>query len=339
MYKPFVIMFAIITFLFFLITSIASVAFEDKQSDKDIDLIYELKSILDDYVLNYCSTFDSFTINRLYSQKKILNNEKNNNRINKKFFVYIKKKPLNPNLIKLLKKETNVKISNFSSSEVNLDYLSNTKKDFLKTLLPLISYENKKISIERSKLKSIKDFLVNFNTLPNPEIRFLEKTAIKYKLRTKNKYKLEVVNELLDLVDIIPNSIVLAQAANESGWGSSRFAREYNALFGEYTYDFTNGVVPLLRKEGDKHLVKAFDSIDNSVQSYFNNLNSHYAYKEFREVRKIMRKNNNFTNIELLVNELDTYAADKNYIDTILSIIKINKLDQFDNYGYMDIKS
>jgi len=142
------------------------------------------------------------------------------------------------------------------------------------------------------------------------------------------------VNELLDLVDIIPNSIVLAQAANESGWGTSRFAREFNALFGEYTYNYSDGIVPLMRKEGEKHLVKAFESMDKSVQSYFNNLNSHYAYNSFREVRKIMRKKNNFNNIKLLVEELDSYAADINYIKTINSIIDVNKLDQFDGFNY-----
>ena len=206
-------------------------------------------------------------------------------------------------------------------------------------MLPLISYENRKISLERSRLQSIKDFLINFNTLTKSEIQFLEKISKKYRLKIKNKHKLDIVNELLELVDIIPNSIVLAQAANESGWGTSRFAKEYNALFGEYTYDFSNGVVPLLRKEGEKHLVKSFDSYDKSVQSYFNNLNSHYAYKDFRTVRKIMRKNNNFNNINLLVNELDTYAADENYINTIKSIIHINKLDILDNFSYADTKS
>ena len=127
-------------------------------------------------------------------------------------------------------------------------------------------------------------------------------------------------------MDVIPNSIVLAQAANESGWGTSRFATEYNALFGEYTYDFSNGVVPLLREEGETHLVKSFDSFNKSVQSYFNNLNSHRAYKDFRDVRKIMRNNNNFDDVKLLVNELDTYAADEKYIYTINSIIEDNNL-------------
>ena len=330
MYKIF-----IITFIFITITSITSIAIEDKNSENKINIVYDLQSMLDDYVLNYCSTHDSYIVNRLYSQKKIFNNDKKNN----KFLVSIKKKPFNTSLLRIPKKETNFNILNFNSKKINLDYLSSSKKEFVKTLLPLISYENRKISLERSRLQSIKDFLINFNTLTKSEIQFLEKISKKYRLKIINKHKLDIVNELLELVDIIPNSIVLAQAANESGWGTSRFAREHNALFGEYTYDFSNGVVPLLRKEGEKHLVKAFDSYDKSVQSYFNNLNSHYAYKDFRTVRKIMRKNNNFNNINLLVNELDTYAADENYINTIKSIIHINKLDILDNFSYADTKS
>ena len=71
------------------------------------------------------------------------------------------------------------------------------------------------------------------------------------------------------------------------------------------------------------------------ILSYFNNLNSHYAYEGFREVRKIMREKNNFSNIRLLVYELDSYAADTNYIKTINLIIDANKLDQFDNFSYL----
>ena len=165
-------------------------------------------------------------------------------------------------------------------------------------------------------------------------MKFLNKISKKYRIKTADKHKYDLVNELLNRVDIIPNSIVLAQAANESGWGSSRFAREFNALFGEYTYDYSDGVVPLLREEGEKHLVKTFASVDKSVQSYFNNLNSHYAYEDFRKVRVMMREKNNFSNIKLLVEELDSYAADINYITTINAIIDANKLDQFDAFSY-----
>jgi len=180
----------------------------------------------------------------------------------------------------------------------------------------------------------MKKFLADNNTLSKADLYFLYKISKKYRIKTNDRHKYDLVNELLYRVDVIPNSIVLAQAANESGWGTSRFAREFNALFGEYTYDFSDGVVPLLREEGEKHLVKSFDSVNKSVQSYFINLNSHYAYKDFREVRKIMREKNNFSNLKLLINELDSYAADINYIKTINSIIDANKFHQFDPYSY-----
>ena len=324
---------SILTFLSFLLASITTTAFEDDKTKSDLNFIYKLNANLDDLVLNYCTTYDSYTVNRLYSQKKIINKYENSQQLNR-FLVSLKKKPLNPNLIELIIKKPDMNFLNQNINEADLNYLSNSKKDFVKTLLPLISYQNQNILIERSKLETIKISLDDNNTLEKLDIIFLEKISKKYRLKTNNKLKYQIVNELLDLVDVIPSSIVLAQAANESGWGTSRFALEFNALFGEYTYDYSKGVVPLLREEGEKYLVKSFKSIDKSVQSYFNNLNSHYAYADFREVRKIMRQQNNFSNIKLLVNELDSYAADKNYIDTINSIIDANKLNKFDSFNY-----
>jgi Bax protein len=323
----------IFTFLSFLFASITTTAFEDDRENNNVNIIYKLNANLDDLVLNYCNTYDSYTVNRLYSQKKILD-EKINLKTTNKFLVSLKKKPLNPNLTKLIDTRSNLKVLNQNINEIYIDFLSESKKDFVKTLLPLISYENQNILLERSKLDSIKIYLDNNKTLPNSDLQFLYKISKKYKLKTEDKHKYDLVKELLDLVDIIPNSIVLAQAANESGWGTSRFAREFNALFGEYTYDYSNGVVPLLREEGEKHLVKTFKSVDKSIQSYFNNLNSHYAYEGFREVRKIMREKNNFSNIKLLIDELDSYAADTNYIETINSIIDVNKFYQFDEFSY-----
>jgi len=323
----------IFTFISFLFVSITTTAFEDDKKNNNINIIYKLNANLDDFVLNYCNTYDSYTVNRLYSQKKILDEKINLKKTNKSL-VSLKKKPLNPDLIKLKNTKNNLKVLNQNINEIYLDFLSEYKKDFVKTLLPLISYENQNVLLERSKLDNIKVYLDNNKTLPESDLKFLYKISKKYKLKTKNKHKYDLVKELLDLVDIIPNSIVLAQAANESGWGTSRFATEFNALFGEYTYDYSNGVVPLLREEGEKHLVKMFDSVDKSIQSYFNNLNSHYAYAGFREVRKIMREKNNFSNIKLLVDELDSYAADTNYIETINSIIDVNKLYQFDEFSY-----
>ncbi|MDC0625093.1 glucosaminidase domain-containing protein [Alphaproteobacteria bacterium] len=321
------------TLLSFLFASITTTAFEDNQKNNNKKIIYKLNANLDDIVLNYCTTYDSYTVNRLYSQKKILNEKLNTNKLNK-FLVSLKKKPLNSNAFKFINKESELKIVNQNINDINLDFLSQSKKDFVKTLLPLISYQNQNILLERSKLEELRASLIDHNTLSNTDLKFLNKISQKYRIKTADKHKYDLVNELLNRVDIIPNSIVLAQAANESGWGSSRFAREFNALFGEYTYDYSDGVVPLLREEGEKHLVKKFTSVDKSVQSYFNNLNSHYAYEDFREVREMMREKNNFSNIKLLIEELDSYAADINYITTINAIIDANKLGQFDTFIY-----
>ena len=163
--------------------------------------------------------------------------------------------------------------------------------------------------------------------------------AKKYHFKSKNIHKIDLINKLLISVDVIPNSIVLAQAVNESGWGTSRFAKEYNALFGQYTYDINSGVVPYEREKGKKHLVKNFATIDKSVESYFKNINTHYAYEKFRLTRKLMRDKNNFSNINLLVYTLNTYAEDNNYVETISSIIESNKLSQFDVINYTPSKS
>jgi len=321
------------TFLSFLLASITTTAFEDDQKNNNKKIIYKLNANLDDLVLSYCTTYDSYTVNRLYSQKKILD-ERFNIIKKKKFLVSLKEKPLNPNILKLINKESELNIVNQNIDDINIDFLSQSKKEFVKTLLPLISYQNQNVLLERSKLESIRDSLIDKSTLSKTDLKFLNKISKKYRIKTADKHKYDLVNELLNRVDIIPNSIVLAQAANESGWGTSRFATEFNALFGEYTYDYSDGVVPLLREEGEKHLVKTFASVNKSVQSYFINLNSHYAYNDFREVREIMRKKNNFSNIKLLVEELDSYAADINYIKTINAIIDANKLDHFDTFSY-----
>ena len=323
----------IFTFLSFLFTSITTTAFEDDKKKSNKKIIYKLNANLDDLVLNYCTTYDSYTVNRLYSQKKILDEKFNSNKLNK-LLVSFKEKPLNPNILKLINKESELKIVNQNINDINLDFLSQSKKDFVKTLLPLISFQNQNILLERSKLQELRTDLFAHNTLSKTNLKFLNKISQKYRIKTADKHKYDLVNELLNRVDIIPNSIVLAQAANESGWGTSRFATEFNALFGEYTYDYSDGVVPLLREEGAKHLVKTFASVNKSVQSYFNNLNSHYAYEDFRKVREMMREKNNFSNIKLLVEELDSYAADINYISTINEIIDANKLDQFDAFSY-----
>jgi hypothetical protein len=177
-----------ITGCFLLITSITSIAYENNNKDQKINFVYEVKSILDDYVLNYCSTYDSHTVNRLYSQKKIFD-EKNNIKLKNNFIVSLKKKPINPNIVEHINKKPNSIIVNLNINEINLNYLSKSKKDFVKTLLPLISYENQNILLERSKLENIKNFLDDKNTLSKVDLEFLYKISKKYRIKTNHKHK------------------------------------------------------------------------------------------------------------------------------------------------------
>ncbi len=273
----------------------------------------------------------SSQINNLYSEKEItLKDPPVNEVLSKKLIVKIKDKPINPKIISNIKKNVDMSVVSYLSED-DFNYLNHNKKEFVKTVLPIIIDENEKILVTRSILLDLRNKLQTFKTLNNREINDLNKIAKKYNINYSQKHKLDLINEVLINVDIIPNSIALAQAALESGWGKSRFAREYNALFGEYTYDQNEGVVPLQREIGDKHLIKSFASYDNSVSSYFININSHFAYKEFRELRNIMRINNNFTDINLLINKLNSYAADDNYVDTLNMVIQKNKFSKFDS--------
>jgi len=335
MYKIF-----LISFVSVFVTTISTTAFEDLNTN-DIKLNYKLKARQFELHVDYCNSFDSSIINKLYSEKKIeLNYLDNIVKKKTRVIVNIKNKPINTLIIEQVYETTKTSSFNLVFIDTfNFENFSNSKQDFIKTLLPLISYENQKILIERKNLFNIKEALVNEKTLNNQDLVYLRKIAKKYKIKINNKHKIDLINQLLISIDIIPNSIVLAQAANESGWGTSRFAKEYNALFGEYTYDFSKGVIPLKREEGKKHLVKAFSSYNNSIKSYFRNINTHYAYEKFRLIRKQMRDKNNFSNINLLVDGLSTYAEDNNYVKTINSIIESNKLSQFDIINYTPSKS
>ena len=289
------------------------------------------------YDANVNSKYNSEEVNMMYSQKFIDNDD-----------IYYNSIHLNK--ISLPKK---IKIDPYLSSEnhkINLSSLNATlpknslpldwqksfslkKVEFIETLLPLIAYQNQQILVERERLFKIQNYLLDNKTLNQNDLEYLSAIADKYLIETNNKHKIDIVDKLLLSVNIIPTSIVLAQAATESGWGTSRFAKEYNALFGQYTYNEKKGVIPYEREIGKKHLIKHFSSLDKSVESYFKNINTHYAYEKFRSIRNAMHEDN--LDIKLLTKALDVYAEDKSYVDTINSIIDSNEFTQFDLRSYI----
>ncbi len=132
-------------------------------------------------------------------------------------------------------------------------------------------------------------------------------------------------------MDEVPVSLAIAQAAKETGWGTSRFAQEGNALFGQWTYS-GDGIKPAGSDSKDTHKVMRFKILKASVRAYQRNLNTHKSYKEFRKVRAIQRDVFGTLNSIELVNYLDKYAeTGEEYIKILKKIIEQNKLKDFDD--------
>ena len=201
--------------------------------------------------------------------------------------------------------------------------LGDTKKKrelFIKIILPLILNENEKIVKDRKKLFKILG--KNFNTVG--ERVWLKRRFKEYKIDDQDLSKLKM------RMDIIPVSIALAQAANESGWGTSRFALEGNALFGQWTWS-KKGISPKNKDPNQSHKILQFQILKASVKAYKNNLNTHNAYQEFREARAKLRQNDDRINGLELVQYLTPYAAiGEKYVKLLAIIIKNNSLTDFD---------
>ena len=203
------------------------------------------------------------------------------------------------------------------------------KETFIKIILPLVLAENKKILNDRKKLKKIVRKKITSDK---------EKAWLKQKLR-EYKVKKGDMKELENRIDIIPNSIALAQAAKESGWGTSRFALEGNAIFGQWTWS-DKGIEPLNKDKGESHKILKFPILRASVKAYITNLNTHKSYKDFRDKRSEIRKKNKKMKGLDLIHELQNYAqTGKEYTRILEKIIVQNDLDDFENAELIDNNS
>jgi len=199
---------------------------------------------------------------------------------------------------------------------------------FIKIILPLVLYENEKIQNDREKLFQILG--KNFNT--SGEKVWLKRRFKEYKIDDKDLSKLKM------RMDIIPVSIALAQAANESGWGTSRFALEGNALFGQWTWS-KKGISPKNKDPDQNHKILQFQVLKASVKAYKNNLNTHNAYIEFREARAQLRENNEDINGLKLTQYLKNYASiGVKYVRILEDIIEKNSLTDFDKANLLPTK-
>ena len=199
---------------------------------------------------------------------------------------------------------------------------SKQRKDlFIKIVLPLILSENNAIKRDRKMLFEI----LNKNNNTKSEKKWLDKKFKKYGVLNKDLSTLKV------RMDVIPVSLAIAQAAKETGWGTSRFAIEGNALFGQWTFS-GEGITPAGADKNDKHKVMTFGVLKSSVRAYQRNLNTHQSYKDFRKARAIQRDNDEDLNSLELANFLDAYAeTGQEYTSTLKKIILQNNLKDFDD--------
>jgi Bax protein len=215
----------------------------------------------------------------------------------------------------------NLKVVKLPRDLRSINSIKSRKELFIKITLPLIVQENNKLLSLNKKINSIK---MNFDTVSRKEAVLIKKLM--------GEYKADTLDALLIKVDKIPVSLALAQAAIESGWGTSRFAYEGNALFGQYVWGVTNnGIIPNDRETDANYKIKSFNSLSDSVASYMKNLNTNFHYNEFRVNRFVLRSNNIPLTGSYLAEYLFSYSIEDDYTDKIKKIIEINEFEDFEN--------
>jgi Bax protein len=204
--------------------------------------------------------------------------------------------------------------------------LSGKKQAFITKLLPYIEQENRRLHGLRNTTAGMLSKIDSGIALSTSDQQHIKKLATKYRVKGDPLVDNTAREEMLRKIDIIPSSLALAQAANESAWGESRFAQEANNLFGIWTYEQDKGLKPKRREQGKTHLVRIFDDFEGSVRYYMYTLNSHPAYEKLREIRQQLRASDQVINGHMLAAGLEKYSAKgQAYIVLIQSLIKQNE--------------
>lgn len=200
---------------------------------------------------------------------------------------------------------------------------------FFLSLLPVVLRVNEEIRGQKTLLESLLQRYDLGQSLSGDELARIAEIANEYKVFDDPLTNPKARGTLLNRVDTLPTALVLAQAATESAYGTSRFAQLGNNLFGEWTFDPGTGIVPNERSEGQTHEVRCFSSLYESVASYMKNLNTHRAYQPLRELRAQMRAEGAPLRGERLAGGLARYSQRGDaYVRQIQSVIRDNRLNQ-----------
>ena len=194
------------------------------------------------------------------------------------------------------------------------------KQSFIKLVLPLILAVNDELLQRREAVKS---------SAQSNDRNKLDQWAVLYRIDAENFDDFELAERLLRRVDTIPVALALAQAAVESGWGTSRFAQQGNALFGQWAWIESAGMRPLAASN-ERAVVRSFGSLLESVRAYMHNLNTHQNYKRFRDARYRLRPQTEAIKASQLATYLDSYAEiGQAYVKKLLSVMSSNNFNQY----------
>ncbi len=208
---------------------------------------------------------------------------------------------------------------------MSIEPVKERKNLFINTLLPIIFIENKKIIDDRKRIlewwRESEGDVYSRDFWPS----WLFELSEKYDSEEAN------LGNLLMKVDVIPISLALAQSAIESGWGTSRYLREGNSIYGQYTFDKEKGILPQKREKGKEFLVRKFSNLSDATRSYIKNLNTHNAYEKFRQERRTMRMNGEVLSGKTLATYLVNYSERrKAYVRDLKNLIESNNFMKFD---------
>lgn len=199
------------------------------------------------------------------------------------------------------------------------------KSAFFETLYPIIEEENRHVLRLRKVIQTLK----GAPELTEPQTEWLSTIATHYKVDETLPTD-EMFTMLLRKVDFVPPSLALTQAAIESGWGSSRFARKGNNLFGQWCFTKGCGIVPSSRDSGKGHEVAKFSTVNAAVRAYIKNLNTNAAYQELRTKRASLRKSDSPVSGIALASTLTRYSEEgTEYVQKVTRFIQQNNLQRF----------
>ena len=194
------------------------------------------------------------------------------------------------------------------------------KQSFIKLVLPLILAANDELLQRREAVEA---------SVQANDRNKLDQWAVLYRIDSENFDDFELAERLLRRVDTIPVALALAQAAVESGWGTSRFAQQGNALFGQWAWTESAGMRPLAASN-ERAVVRSFGSLLESVRAYMHNLNTHQNYKRFRDARYRLKPQTEAVKASRLATYLDSYAEiGQAYVKKLLAVMSSNNFDQY----------